>query len=82
MGEREAAKAMKRLCTAAKAGKAYYPEACQHCKSPCRYGVLVLHEHGLARTAEKETPTERSSLMSSRRLRNRVRGYNKYSITR
>lgn len=81
MNERDVQRAMKRLCTAAMAGNSYHPEVCQRCESPCRYGVMVLRSHGLCRTAAKETPTERSS-MGSRRIRNRLLGYNRYSITR
>ena len=75
MTEREVRIASKRLCSAALAADGtYYPAACQRCKSACKYGTDLLHHYGIPRLEQKETPTERSSIMSSRRLRTRVKG--------
>lgn len=80
MNEREAKRAMKRLCSAAMAGGRFYPEMCQRCQSPCKYGTQVLRHLGIMRTAPKDTPSERN--MSERRIRTLVRGYNAKSIIR
>lgn len=80
MNEREEKRAMKSLCSAALAGKKYHPEMCQRCESPCKPGTQLLHHLGMARTAPKETPTERN--MCERRIRTLVKGYNARSIIR
>lgn len=83
MTEREVQMARKRLCSAAMAGKGeYHPNVCQKCKSPCKYGTRLLHYYGIPRLEQKETPTERSSLTSSRQMRYRLKGYNRYSVIR
>ena len=82
MSDRDVQKAMKRLCTAAMQGGIYHAEVCQWCESPCRYGEQALKSLGLCRMVEKETPTERVSVMGSKRVRAQVLGYNKRSIIR
>lgn len=81
--EREMKMAMKRLCEAALARDGtWYPDLCQRCKVPCKYGTQLLMHHGLERTEPKETPSEKAGFALTGRLRRCVRGYNRYSITR
>lgn len=83
MTEREARMARKRLCTAACTREGtYYPNVCQKCKSPCKYGTQLLAYNGIPRQEPKETPGLRVADMRSERAKRAIKGYNRYSIVR
>ena len=52
MKDRDVRICKNRLCSAAMAADGtYYPNACQRCKSPCRYGPDLMHHYGMVRAA-------------------------------
>jgi len=80
--ERQVRMALHRLCSDAMVAGSYHPEGCQRCESPCKYGTSLLRHFGWQRSAPKETPGEKTSMVGSDRVRRYVRGYNKQSIVR